>query len=337
VRVTDFGRFALSTCVPAAMLAGCGGSQQPIGAPGVMSQRPAIATQALNGESAARRAKGADLLYSSTIDDTVLIFAYPQGKLLETLAGFQIPMGLCSDKEGNVFVVDLGAEDIVEFAHGGNKPIATLDDSGNDPNACYVDPTTDNLAVAGGGLHTGGNVAVFAGAQGKPVVYTAPPLSLLAWCTYDGSGNLFAEGYATGSATPPGAIVELPSGGKQFTRLSLNVQIGGGGDVQWDGQYLAVSSPRGAGPGMHGPATIYQFRISGSSATMVNTIELSTGKGNKNPGGVEFWVQDGYLVAPKNHTGGIGRWRYPGGGLPVKTHPTHGYQIGVTISKGPKS
>jgi len=32
----DFGRFALTSCVAAAMLAGCGGSQPPIGATGEM-------------------------------------------------------------------------------------------------------------------------------------------------------------------------------------------------------------------------------------------------------------------------------------------------------------
>ena len=34
----EFGRIILSSCVAAAMLAGCGGSQPPIGAPGAMPQ-----------------------------------------------------------------------------------------------------------------------------------------------------------------------------------------------------------------------------------------------------------------------------------------------------------
>ncbi len=39
----DFGRYALSSCVAVVMLAGCGGSQPPIGAPGAMPQSPAMA------------------------------------------------------------------------------------------------------------------------------------------------------------------------------------------------------------------------------------------------------------------------------------------------------
>jgi hypothetical protein len=40
MRSLDFIRYALSSCVAAAMLAGCGGSQPPIGAPGAMPQSP---------------------------------------------------------------------------------------------------------------------------------------------------------------------------------------------------------------------------------------------------------------------------------------------------------
>jgi uncharacterized repeat protein (TIGR03803 family) len=40
VRISYFGRYALSICVAAAFLAGCGGSQPPIGAPGVAPQTP---------------------------------------------------------------------------------------------------------------------------------------------------------------------------------------------------------------------------------------------------------------------------------------------------------
>jgi hypothetical protein len=38
MKISDFGRYALSSCVAATMLAGCGGSQPPIGAPGAMPQ-----------------------------------------------------------------------------------------------------------------------------------------------------------------------------------------------------------------------------------------------------------------------------------------------------------
>ena len=42
----ELSRFALVVCLAAAMLAGCGGLQPPVGAPGTMPQRLAIATHA---------------------------------------------------------------------------------------------------------------------------------------------------------------------------------------------------------------------------------------------------------------------------------------------------
>jgi hypothetical protein len=38
MRISSFGRCALS-CIAVALLAGCGGSQAPIGAPGAMPER----------------------------------------------------------------------------------------------------------------------------------------------------------------------------------------------------------------------------------------------------------------------------------------------------------
>jgi len=46
----DLSRFALSMGVAAALLAACGGSQPPIGAPGTMPQSAAIAQHAARGK-----------------------------------------------------------------------------------------------------------------------------------------------------------------------------------------------------------------------------------------------------------------------------------------------
>jgi hypothetical protein len=52
MKLSDFGRCALTCCVgAAAMLAGCGGSQPPIGAPGAIPEASAIAPHAVRGKS----------------------------------------------------------------------------------------------------------------------------------------------------------------------------------------------------------------------------------------------------------------------------------------------
>ena len=67
------GKYALSVGVAAALLAGCAGSQPPIGAPGAMPQTSALATHADSGTSwMLRGAKNEDLLYvSNHSSDTV--------------------------------------------------------------------------------------------------------------------------------------------------------------------------------------------------------------------------------------------------------------------------
>jgi hypothetical protein len=85
MRSLDFGRYALTSCVATAMLAGCGGSQPPIGAPGAMPQTAAITTRAERGTSwMLPEAKTDDLLYASNQygygPNGVFIFSYKRGK-----------------------------------------------------------------------------------------------------------------------------------------------------------------------------------------------------------------------------------------------------------------
>src|SRR5580692_8962641 len=160
----DLSRYALCSCVAAAMLASCGGSQPPIGAPGSMRQTSAIATYIARGGSwMLPEAKSEDLLYVTSEPD-LTILSYPQGKVVARISGNYGDSTICSDpNSGNVFVVN--PSDIEEYAHGGTTPIATLSEP---PGysflaGCAVDATTDNLAVATG---FPGGVLIWLNAQG---------------------------------------------------------------------------------------------------------------------------------------------------------------------------
>ncbi len=176
MRSLGLGRYALSSCVAAALLAGCGGSQPPIGAPSAMPQSRAIAQRAGRGGSwMLPEAKGEDLLYAGNKISRVNVFSYPAGKLVGTLS--ESAYSFCSDKNGNIFVVQpLGSQsEILEYAHGGAEPIQTLYDANAVAVACSVDPTTGNLAVINfstNGLQGPGNVAIYQGAQGTPLLYS---------------------------------------------------------------------------------------------------------------------------------------------------------------------
>lgn len=330
---------ALTAAAVGALLAGCGGAQGAMDAP-IVAQ-PASPTVVSHGASwMLPEAKGEDLLYVTSFESSyVSVFSYPEGKLVGSLGGFSYTAsGECSDKHGNVFVV--AAQEVVEYAHAGTTPIATLR-SDTYPNGCAVDPVSGNLALAGGSPHDyQANVAIFAHAKGPPSLYSDPTAPEFDFCTYDDRGNLFANEY--GSETF--ALDELANGSGSLTPVDVNQgnqTISAGGAVQWDGEYLILGDPHGNGS-RHGPTTIYQVALSGSKGSIVRTIELYSGKTaygkpNRNPGTpVEFWIQGKTIVNPLKYSRGVAIWRYPGGGRPTKNIFRLRLAYGITLSSAPK-
>lgn len=147
-----------------------------------------------------------------------------------------------------------------------------------------------------------------------------------------GSDNVFVSG---GSGSGSG-LMELPRGSSTFTTISINHALNAGGAVQWDGQYLALESPQGNGRRTHGPTIIYRISVLGSTGTVVKTIDLSTGKSDKNPGyAVEFWIQNKRIVSPKTVGQNVGLWQYPAGGTILKTVVLAARALGLTVSLAP--
>ena len=295
MRIPSIG-YALSGCVAAALLAGCGGSQPPIGAPGVMQPSRTIAADAERGGSwMLPQVKSQDLLYvADYATQAVYVYSYPQGKLVATLTGFKNPQGLCADKSGDVFVADYDTG-IIEYAHGGKKPIEILTDPDGSPVACSVDPTSGNLAVS---IETGstGAVSIYKNAKGTPKTYFYSKSQGSNGCSYDNVGDLFFEVEQLGSD----ALVELPRGGKTFTNITVNKTIGGN-EIQWDGKHLAIGDS---------PTNIYRFTINGSQGKRVGITRLES---NNFP---VFSILGSTVTAA--YPNGVALWKYPEGGLPTK-------------------
>ncbi len=213
-------RYVVGVSILALLLAGCGGSQPPVVAPGAMPQSSAIATHADRGGSwMLPGTSSQDLLYVSDAYKNVFVLTYPEGKLVGELTGFNQPLGECADSAGNVFVLSytssFNATNIFEYAHGGTMPIATL----SDPyvaGGCSVDPTTGNLAASGNG-----NIAIFPNASGKPEIFSSAEYSFL-YCGYDNRGNLYIS--ATVSSGSVYQLVRFTSAGKgSFETIKLSV------------------------------------------------------------------------------------------------------------------
>ncbi|HLY01431.1 MAG TPA: hypothetical protein VKR56_02935 [Candidatus Cybelea sp.] len=253
-----------------------------------------------------------DLFYiSDRGTNKVYAYAYPQGTLEGTLTGFHSPAGICVDKTGDIWVSEQGSAQLKEYAHGGTKAIAVLDDPGEIPVSCAIDPTTGNLAVANyyKRRHKGhGSIAIFIDAKGKPTFYNGSQGLYGYFCGYDDKGNLFVDG--TSHVSGGFLFEELAKGSAKLRNITLT----GGtiyfpGQVQWDGKYVAVGDQTYGR--RQGAAGI--FRTTGAGGKIVGVTTL-TGYGDV----VEFWIQGNTLVAPNYSARAALLYKYPAGGEPKK-------------------
>jgi hypothetical protein len=323
MKVFEPNGYALRVSVTAMLLTGCGGSQSPIAAPGAMPQVAAIATHADRGGSwMSSDAKTNDLLYiSSSLNGDVYVYSYPHGRLKGTLTGFSSPAGECVDKSEHVFITSKSG--ILEYAHGGTTPIATLKDAGL-AEGCSVDPKTGNLAVtnysATSSSPAQGNVAIYKDAKGSPTYHTDSKIYHEFFCGYDNAGNLFVDGYDRRNDFE---LSEIASGRTFFKNITLNPPMNEPGGVQWDGKHLAV------GDLTEGSGTIYQFAINGKKGTEVGSTPL-----NGSSGVEQFWIERANVIGPEYLANDVGIWAYPAGGSAKKTI-TGGFDgpLGATVSE----
>lgn len=274
--------------------------------------------------------KKQELLYASDIDSgTVDIYNYNDPKkIVGQLTGFNFPYGECSDKAGHVFVADFGGEDIVEYKHGGTRPMQTLSDSGQYPIGCAVDPTTGNLAVS----NFDRGIAVYQNASGTPKTYTNSNFTYYWPPGYDSTGNIYVEGQnAAGSFV----FAELPAGDDIFLNISLDFTMFFPGGVMYDGSYMALTDQEYGDYPLTG---IDEVNIEGTEGVGVRGIELVD---NCSPSGytqiAQPWIQDGLVVGGNlDCPSRFDYWNYTNGGYPVKTIAqgiAPGAAEGQTVSK----
>jgi hypothetical protein len=310
MRLRDLSRRAFSVGMAVAFVAGCGGSQPPIGA-GPVAQEALTA----QGRPHSASSSGSDLLYVASPDGDLFMFDYPSGSFVGDFDPAGVPgiRGMCTDTSGNVYVV--GWDDltvIAKFAHGATKPTWTTELSDRYyGNSCAVDPTTGNLAVFGNEYSSedGPNVVMIfpngSGSSGTPTYYTIPStMAYASFCTYDNAGNLYADPYGYESSDRY-VIAELPQGGSTFSIITPTKRIKLG-PLQWVSGYL-VASDHGA---------VYRLMISGSHAKIVSETK-ATGKQSS------MWIQDSDVLAAAylQRKKEVALWNYPQGGKPITIIP----------------
>jgi hypothetical protein len=262
----------------------------------------------------APEAKTKDLLYiTNPGSNDVLVYSYPQYKLVGTLTGLYYNFfadGVCAEKKGNVWIVGNAAGELIEYAHGGTTAIASLSDPGYYPTICSVDPITGNLAVANKQSNNNsnpqpGNVAIYAHAKGTPTLYKDSALFQVWFCGYDDKGNLYIDG--TKGYSVNFGFAELPKGKAKITNIALK----GGtiyfpGKILWDGKHVVVGDQTYQNKY---PYTSGIYQTTGAGGKIVGTTALT---GSSDVAG--FWLEGSTVIAPDLGLLDVNLYKYPAGG-----------------------
>jgi hypothetical protein len=307
-----------------AILAGCGGAQSTV-------------PQATAGQDRAQQSSGSwilpeamseDLLYVSS-HDKVTIYAYPSDKIVGKLTGFSYAIGLCSDRNGDVWVTDDRSLQISEYAHAGTEPIAVLSDQDN-PVGCAVDPSSGNLAA----VNYHDNAFVYPHASGAPTIYTDTGFYDMQFCAYDANGNLYIDGdrHTDQGLAPPG-MLWLSVSGTRLQRFKLEGRHRHGlrspGGLQWDGKNVVI--------GYTGESRNELYRFSGVGPIGKITKRFTLNDGGSIGADAPFLVYRDSLIGTYSVGSNayyIAWWPYPAGGPVVKQFKVTArfYPAGLAVS-----
>lgn len=296
-----------------AALAGCskGASISPV---------PAAAA----GSMTAKASNGALLYVADLNKNAVYVYTYPAGGLVGQLTGLSRPHGECTDAAGDVYVTNGLDQDILEYAHGGTTPIATLADPTMFPSACAIDPVTGNLAVVHSPLSTGpATVAIYVHAGGTPQPLPHSPVFDSYYLAYDAHGNIWVDGM--NRKRKWFRFAEFLSAKQQWQRITFDHAIGLPGGVQWVGNTLVV----GDQVNLDGPSVVAEFSMNGNTGKLLGFTPL------KNSCNVlQFQVVGKTVVAPNTCKPAVLYFDFPKGGRSTKAIRWQLSQpVGVVVSR----
>jgi hypothetical protein len=295
-----------------------------------MPHAPVAGSRTLRHGSWMRRdASSGNLLYvADSKDNAVDVYTYPAGTPAGSLTGFVGLAYVCVDGAGDVFVPSYGSSVVYVYAHGGTKPIRTLQDPRATPYSCSIDPKTGDLAVANYLLKnsTSGNVVIYRHAKGQPQAHELYGLQNEYFCAYDNAGDLFVEGGGPVGGGDPVALEELPRGTRLFSTVALENVPAYPNGLQWDGNYLALGTGTLAGPSS-GDTYIYHVQISQFVAKTIATTALK-----ENGPTANFFIDGStVLVSGGELQSDVELFPYPKGGAPSQSL-TETSPYGVVVS-----
>jgi DNA-binding beta-propeller fold protein YncE len=271
---------------------------------------------------------GGRLLYVSDLYNSVVdVYSVPSLKFVRKLSGFFEPQGECTNAAGDVWIADTGYEEIVEFAPGSTKPIATLPDALGYPASCAVNPIDGDLAVTNAtGFSGNGSVLIFRNATGTPESFGNDLQVECLFAAYDDKGNLYVTGE---TAKAKYVLTELRAHAGSLETLDVT-----GGTIYYPGVALWSDGKLLLGDQECRNGTtscLYVSTVSGKAANISSAIAFGDACDV-----VQVTLFDGALYGGNDdkctHSkGSVDRWSYPKGQREAAVSGVHD-PIGAAIS-----
>jgi hypothetical protein len=289
------------------------------------------------------QAKGSSTILIYAADEAVgAVDVYDYGSGTQVGSIGILATGGCVDAAGDVYFSDSGDGTLVEYAHGGTKPLKRYH-PGGELGGCSIDADGD-IAVTGG---SPGRVIIYPkGDAKKGTTYSDGYCDFDAEAMgYDGKGDVVGEGMYDDIS-----VCGVLAGAKQETTLATKgITIGFPNGVMWDGKHLAVGDQE-AGSGKNDTG-LYEATVSGTTVVARKEVLLTDScyrgltdvldpfvLGKKN---TPVNTQQGRVVVGSNAYcfsgsggGGIEYWHYPAGGNPYKMYTTADPITVLTVSIG---
>ena len=301
MRISGSASYAIGVAAAVALLAGCsgggGGSQyspvSPVGGGtgmtgmghtahvlnrhNTLTAIKAVAVRSDHHKSwvSPDAARAPRLLFASDSGtNNVYMFTMPGMALKGTLTGWNEPQGECSDKNGNVWVTNTNANQIVLLSRSG-LVIGSVSDPDGYPVGCAVNPTNGDLAVTDiFDFSEAGGVLIYHNGSGSPTRISNPAQYEYFFDGYDSNGNLFVDGFSYPSFTF--TISEIPAGSSSMNTVTIsgNEPVFPG-MVQWyrSGDFLAVGDQECNG---NPTSCIDWYSISGSTASYLGQTQIAS-------------------------------------------------------------
>ena len=221
----EFRGITLSSCVAAAMLAGCGGSQPLIGAAGAMPQASSQSREVSKPSVVKPTYKASGpLLYVANLDITLTPLGIydataKNSKPIATISKvIDNSSGGCIDGDGTLYVVNYqgsGPGWVSEYAIGHTTPFRVITKGIGNPYFCVID-ASGNLWVTNSSLD---DVAEYLKGSAKPDAMITKGLTFPTGIAIDHEGNLYVANlepqsspniqiYAPGKKSPSRTITD---------------------------------------------------------------------------------------------------------------------------------